>query len=95
MTFLPVSDVQHFIDLFTILTIFYKFALILFISFSYEPSRQYGTSPFSKTILKNRNDCKRGIGQIRISLIELSIEIAYCIAYCIKTEGEEKELRLK
>ena len=39
------------IDLFTIFTIFYKFALILFISFSYEPSRQYGTSPFFETSL--------------------------------------------
>ena len=58
--------VQKIIDLFTVFKISYKFALILFISFSYEPSRQYGTSPFSKTLLKNRNDCKRGIGQIRI-----------------------------
>ena len=50
--FLAFSHVQKIIDLFTILQIFYTFALILFISFSYETSRQYGTSPFSKTLLK-------------------------------------------
>ena len=52
VVFLPVFYVQKFIDLFTILPIVYKFALILFISFSYEQSRQYGTSPFLKTLLK-------------------------------------------
>ena len=51
-TFWDVLYVQQFIDLFTILGFFYKFALILFISCSYEPSRQYGTSPFFKTSLK-------------------------------------------
>ena len=50
--FLTFLHVQKIIDLFTILEIFYKFALILFISSSYEPSRQYGTSPFLKTLLK-------------------------------------------
>ena len=44
--FWDVFDVQKIIDLFTMLTIFYKFALILLISCSYEPSRQYGPSPF-------------------------------------------------
>ena len=31
---------------------FYKFSPMLHNSFSYEPSRQYGISPFFKTILK-------------------------------------------
>ena len=44
--------VQEFIDLFTVLAIFYKFWKMLHKSFSYEPSRQYGISPFSKTIIK-------------------------------------------
>ena len=43
--------VQEFIDLFTVFAIFYKFWKMLHNSFSYEPSRQYGISPFSKTIL--------------------------------------------
>ena len=43
--------------------------------FSYEPSRQYGISPFSKTIIKDRFICKRGIGEIRIFLIDLPIEL--------------------
>ena len=51
-TFLALFHVQKIIDLFTILQILYKFALMLHESFSYEPSRQYGTSPFSKTIFK-------------------------------------------
>ena len=65
-TFLRVFYVQKFIVLFTTLTIFYKFSPMLHKSFSYEPSRQYGTSPFLKTVIKNRNNCKRGIGKIRI-----------------------------
>ena len=50
-TFLAVFVVQIFTDLFTEWTIFYKFSPMLHNSFSYEPSRQYGTSPFSKTIV--------------------------------------------
>ena len=30
---------------------------------------------FHKQLYKNRNDCKRGIGKIMISLIELPIEL--------------------
>ena len=44
--------VQQITDLFTILKMFHKLVLLLCISFSYEPSRQYGISPFLKTILK-------------------------------------------
>ena len=44
--------VQEFTDLFTVFAIFYKFWKMLHNSFSYEPSRQYGISPFLKTILK-------------------------------------------
>ena len=73
-TFLHVFKVQYFTDLFTRLTILYKFSPVLHKSFSYEPSRQYGISPFLKH-LKNRNNCKRGIGKIRIFLIELPIEL--------------------
>ena len=51
-TFLHVFCVQKIIDLFTALQILYKFSTIFHKSFSYEPSRQYGISPFSKTILK-------------------------------------------
>ena len=50
-TCLHVFYVQYFTDLFTILTIFYKFALMLHESFSYEPCRQYGIKLFSKTIV--------------------------------------------
>ena len=50
--FLTLWHVQKNTNFFTTLTIFYTFALILFISFSYEPSRQYGTSPFSKIAFK-------------------------------------------
>ena len=50
-TFLRVFDVQNFTDLFTVLQIFYKFSPMLHKSFSYEPSRRYGTSPFLKTIV--------------------------------------------
>ena len=52
VTFLRVCDVQNVTVLFTTLQILYKFALILCISFSYVCSRQYGISPFFKTILK-------------------------------------------
>ena len=51
-TFLALLLVQQFNDLFTILKMFYKFSLILCINCSYEPSRQYGISPFLKSILK-------------------------------------------
>ena len=50
-TFLALLYVQKIIDLFTILYFFYKFALILFVSFSCEPSRQYGISHCLKTIV--------------------------------------------
>ena len=39
------------INLFTILQILYKFALMLHESFSYEPSHQYGISHCSKTVV--------------------------------------------
>ena len=51
-TFLHVFFVHKFTDLFTVWTILYKFSPIFHKSFSYEPSRQYGTSPFLKTITK-------------------------------------------
>ena len=51
-TFLHVFQVQQITDVFTILAIFYNVGPMLHESFSYEPSRQYGTSPFLKTILK-------------------------------------------
>ena len=40
------------IDLFTVLQILYKFWKMFHNSFSYEPPRKYGISPFSKTIIK-------------------------------------------
>ena len=46
MTFLHVLYVQYFTDLFTVWNMFHKLSLILCISFSYEPSRQYGINPF-------------------------------------------------
>ena len=56
--------------------IFYKFALILFISFSYEPSRQYGTSPFFLNILKKNEMVVKGVsGKSGFFLIELPIEL--------------------
>ena len=51
-TFLALFYFQKFINLFTVLQIFYKFWKMFHKSLSYEPSRQYGISPFSKTILK-------------------------------------------
>ena len=51
-TFLPVLLVQKFTDLFTIWRRFYKFSPMLHKSFSYEPSRRYGTSPLFETIKK-------------------------------------------
>ena len=50
--FLLVFWVQKIINLFTVLQILYKFWKMFHKSFSYEPSRQYGISPFSKTIIK-------------------------------------------
>ena len=43
--------VQKIISLFTVLRMLYKFWKMFHKSFSYEPSRQYGISPFFKTIL--------------------------------------------
>ena len=51
-TFLDVFGGPKIIDLFTVLQILYKFWKMFHTSFSYEPSRQYGISPFSKTIIK-------------------------------------------
>ena len=85
-TFLHVFWVQKIIDLFTIWRFFYKFWKMSHKSFSYEPSRQYGINPFLKTIIKHRNDCKRGIGKILIFFNWIAYCIAYllyCIAYCI------------
>ena len=65
--FLLVFYVQYFTDLFTILKMFHKLSLMLHKSWSYIPSRQYGTSPFFKTSLK-KNIFERGIGKIRIFL---------------------------
>ena len=44
---------QKIIDLFTVLQTLYKFWKMFHKSFSYEPSRQYGISLFSKTIIEN------------------------------------------
>ena len=66
---------KQIIDLFTILDSFYNFALILFISFSSEPSRQYGISLFFKHFFNNRNDCKRVSGKSRFFSIVLPIEL--------------------
>ena len=65
-TFLHVCLVSNFIDLFTAWTIFYKLSPMLHNSFSYEPDGQYDTSLFLTSLKTNRNDCKRGIGEIRI-----------------------------
>ena len=43
--------VQKIIDLFTVLQILYKFWKMFHNISSYEPSRQYDISPFSKTII--------------------------------------------
>ena len=66
-TFLHVFFVQKNIDLFTALQILYKFWKMFHKSVSYEPSRQYGTSPFSKTIIKEIEIfVNGGIGKLRI-----------------------------
>ena len=53
-TFLAFFYVQKINDLFTIFAISHKFWKMFHKSFSYEPSRQYGISPFSKTIIKKK-----------------------------------------
>ena len=74
-TFWDVFYVQQIIDLFTILTIFYKFGLIRDISFSYEPSRQYDTSPFLKNNFKKIKMIVKGYRGNPDFLIELPIEL--------------------
>ena len=76
-TFLRCFYVQKFIDLFTTLEIFYKFVLILFISFSYEPSRQSGTSPFLKTSLKIEMIVKGVSGKSGFFELPIELPIAY------------------
>ena len=51
-TFLVVFYVQKIINLFTVFLIFYKFGQIHDKSWSYICSRQYGISPFLKSIVK-------------------------------------------
>ena len=50
-TFLAALLIRIFTDLFTVWKMFQKLSPILCISFSYVCSRQYGISPFLKTIL--------------------------------------------
>ncbi len=74
-TFLAAFYVQYFTELFTILTIFYKFSPMFHKSFSYEPSRQYGISPFSKQFQKIEIFVKGVSGKSGFFLIELPIEL--------------------
>ena len=61
-TFLRALYVQYFTDLFTVWKMFHKLSPILFISFSYVCSCQYGISPFLKIISKQSTSCqKRGL----------------------------------
>ena len=73
--------VCNFTDLFTVWTIFYKFSPMLHKSFSYEPSLQYGISPFKKTIINKSkySICKIGIGKIRIFLLNCLLNCLDCL----------------
>ena len=53
--------VQEFTDVFTNLQMFHKLSLILDKSWSYIPSRQYGTSPFSETSLTHMEISSKGV----------------------------------
>ena len=64
---------------------FHKLSPILCISFSYEPSRQYGISLFLKTILKHRN-VYIFIGKLRFVLIELPIELPIVLPIVLPIE---------